>query len=240
MSEAIFESTNSAGGITASTRYPLLAHLQSENVTTVNDGYNAMGISVIAPLAKMDAPVVFVRPRTIGIFFDSPGRRVGDGSYVPSPDNRPITGITVRSLTWDWRPAAGNCDLVMFSQTMRDSNSGFGLQTFDENGVIMYDSQTPAMAVHKVAKSTDWVYEGQMTRSGYTVWVYSTPWPSGAEGFKIIRNGTWTGDPLGGGSPSFGCYTSLDRLTCMMTVNNDFPSVITAAPWVMFVKKTVQ
>lgn len=240
MSEAIFESTNSAGGVTASTRYPLLAHLKSENITTVNDGINSKGISYIPPVPQLDSPIVFVRPRTVGIVFDTPGRQVGDGSYVPPPDNRPITGVTIRALTWDWRPVVGNCDLIMYSQNMIESNTGFGLQTFDENGVLMYDSQTPAMGVHTVVKSGDWAYEGQMKRKGYTTWVYSTPWPQGAEGFKSIRNHTYQGDPFGGGSAYYGCYRSLDILTCMITNNDEFPTTITAPPWVMFCRKTVQ
>lgn len=237
--DAVFESYNDAGALQVSTRYPLLANYKVETVTAVSDGINSEALSYFPEVQPVDAPIAFLRPRTLGVFTDSPGLLRGDGNPI-SNDTRPARAIRVRCLTWDWKPVVGAWDVSTYYQKMIDSFSGFGLQTFDENGTLLYDSQTPAMAVVKIARDGDWTFERQIKRPRYTVWVYSTAFPLEAEGYRRVKSHTYSGDPLGGGNAYFGAENALDRLTCQITTEDEFPSAITAPPWVMFVRRNIK
>lgn len=239
--EAIFESYNEQGRITASTRYPLLALMKTVDLTTVNDGFNALGYIDIPIINVEDGPVPIVRPTSIGGFITAPGYVSTNGEATSAPTIT-IKAVSIRSLTWDWRPIAASFSVSLFYQYMIDSGQGLGLQTFAADGTLLYDSQTPAMGIHSIAKGSDWTFDGVVARSGGNrVWFYSVPFPSDSDGFRTIREFKFTSSSqFGGGTAYYGCYTALNRLTCAITTRDSDPTTITEPPWVMFVRKTVR
>ncbi|UVL70588.1 hypothetical protein [Pseudomonas protegens] len=223
MSNQGFELLMPSGEVAISSQWPALNMSQYQRGISVVmiDQYNAEG-RLMYPEKRRTCPIVAFMPRTIGLHIDL-------GGYVSGPlSDRYYTGTSFKGRSWNWQPATGIVDAYLFEFYSINSGSKFGLQSFNEAGELVFDSESASMRILKIIRPEDLSYDGYgdtpgwVGNPGWRTYFYSAPWPEGGQAFVIMSEGQQTSG--GSGAAGFwGFRTSFDRVSFSYTWAKDSP-----------------
>lgn len=241
MSTVGFEVYNDLNQLVISSSFPVMNMSQVGVANCVMiDPYNSEG-RVMYPggAIRYDFPIVALKPLTLNLF-----PRLGGVTANPSDWNdRRFVGLRFLAQNWNFAPVIGQVQAYLFEAFAIDSGGKFGMQSFDESGRLLFDSESVAMRVVKVGKPADATYDGYQDHGsgvgfgGYRTLFYSVPWPNDAEAYVEVSGGTYTSGGEGSGGV-WGFVGNFKRLTLAYTYMKDYGLGGYTPGSVMFVKRT--
>lgn len=199
-----FQNFDAAGNLIFDSNYPVL-YMTAANVAPV---VNPTGVTtelrfegVMNP--KDDAPVFLLQPPVgMGV------RTISNGSYSSFtgewlPYSTPA--VNIETLSLNSGPVGVQVPYWCFINKVTDSGKRYGMQTFDENGVLTFDSETNMLEAKKWIGPAGWAYHGSAQSQvdpNYTLYYYYAP-ADGFDSFAILSPGGGDGFDVGEGYVGF-------------------------------------
>lgn len=195
MSEG-FEVYNEKNQLMVSSQWPTMnMYTHQKNSQIILQPYNYYYAELKFPERRRTTGMLAFRPRTLGCFVDIQGWQEG-----PYGDTWQI-GIRVGGQTWNSVGIPGAVDIYMFDFHAIPSGERFGLQTYDENGKLTFDSEATSLKIIKQVKFEDMTFlGGQPTGSGDGyAWFFGITWPLEADAIIETSMPSWTAGGEGSG-----------------------------------------
>lgn len=185
-----FQSFDASGALVFDSNYPVMYMIAADvatvvNPTTVNTEMKFNGI--MNPWS--DAPMFLIKP-PIGMGVDT----VKGGSYSSFTGQwlpYQQAAVNIETLVLTSGPMGAQVPYWCFINKVTDSGKRYGMQTFDENGVLTFDSETSQLVANKWIAPSDWIYYGAAqdpSNPSYTMYYYYAP-TDGYDSFTILTPG---------------------------------------------------
>jgi hypothetical protein len=231
-----FQSIDETGFVNFDSNYPTM-YLHKEGTTTTGSTYpgNTEIVFPAVTVAQTELPQFLIKP-PLGVMFD--GLTGGNISSVTGqwfPYQMPA--FSAETLAFGSAPIGLSVPYWCFTKTIYDSGLNYGMQTFDENGVLTFDSETRQLVAYKWIGPSDWVFHSSKTAPdpNYTIYYYSVP-TSGYDTFTVLRVGGGDAFDVGEASTGFRSAYGYGTLFCAVAARNG--AMMDFGPTVLLGKST--
>jgi len=231
-----FQTLDGTGFIQFDSNYPTM-YLNNEGstVTSSRFQYNTEIDFPAVTVSALEIPQFLIKP-PLGVMFQSLSNRyynTSTNTWIPYR----MPAVGAEHLGSGSAPLGLSVQYWCFTKTIYDSGQNYGMQTFDENGVLTFDSETRQLVAYKWIGPNDWVFHSSKTAvdPNYTIYYYSVP-TDGYDTFTVLRVGGGDAYDVGEACTGFRSAYGYGTIFCAVSARNG--GMMAYGPTVLLGKST--